>query len=153
MTEQKSPIKVTSPLIVGGALLLLVASAFAVSSKSKSAVAPAPTSQPSKAQSSEMHDAYEQPKESNGLIVVDIIKGGEIEQKTITVKPNVVIAFKNEDNIPHEIVSDDTGKDAFSTGVVKPGEQLYIAQYKTPGTYTYHVKSDPSKKGTVIVKE
>ncbi len=100
-----------------------------------------------------MHAGYEEPKAPNGLTVVDIITGGEIEQKTITVKPNTVIAFKNEDTVMREVVSDGTGSDSFATGALKPGEQLYVAQYKTPGTYTYHLKSDPSKKGTIVVRD
>ncbi len=151
MADKKKSSKILSPLIVGGVFVLVVVSAFVVSSRSKSVVVSTPTPQPSEAQ--QMHAAYEQPKESNGLTVIDIIAGGEIEQKTITVKPNVVIAFKNEDKVSHEVVSDNAGNGAFSTGVLKPGEQLYVAQYKLPGTYTYHVKSDPSKKGTIVVKE
>ncbi len=65
-----------------------------------------------------------------------------------------VVNFANFGDDPIEIVADDTSGEGIklSVGVLKAGDTSQFVKFDKAGTYGYHLKSDPTQKGIVIVQ-
>ncbi len=68
---------------------------------------------------------------------------------TITIATGTTVIFKNLDDDPHTVTSNDGLFD--SKGLAQGDTWTY--RFTTPGTYHYHCTVHPMMQGTVIVKE
>jgi plastocyanin len=68
---------------------------------------------------------------------------------TVTVATGTTVVFKNFDDDPHTVTSNDGLFD--SKGLAQGDTWTY--RFTKPGKYTYYCKVHPYMKGTVIVKE
>lgn len=68
---------------------------------------------------------------------------------TITVATGTIVVFKNLDDDPHTVTSDNG---LFDSKGLAQGD-TWTFRFTKPGTYTYYCKVHPYMKGTVIVKE
>lgn len=107
----------------------------------------------SKQSTEENHEGYEEPAPQGEITVIDIEENGVFEPQTITIKKNTTIAFKNEDDNVHRIISDADDLLRFDSGDIAVDQQLSVVQYDKAGTYTYYSKLYPHEKGTIIVEE
>jgi plastocyanin len=101
------------------------------------------------------HADYEEPAGEKKTVLIEVTLDG-FKPQVLRVKANRdVVAFKNSDSVVHNVVADDMGKGIgmFRTGDIRPGEQVSAVEYTEPGTYTYHLDSNPNEKGTIIVEK
>ena len=68
---------------------------------------------------------------------------------TLTVKAGTQITWKNADDIPHTVVSDDH---SFKSKVLDTDEQFTFTASK-PGTYSYFCSIHPKMTGKVVVEQ
>ena len=64
---------------------------------------------------------------------------------TLTVTPDTVVTWTNDDSSPHTATGDD-----FDTGMLNRGDSNSVT-FKTPGSYDYICTYHPSMKGQIIV--
>ncbi len=67
---------------------------------------------------------------------------------TVIIGVNNTVVWTNTDRVIHMVVADDN---SFTSPILSQG-QVYIHQFNTPGTFTYHDGQRPNMRGTVIVK-
>ncbi|WP_051620548.1 plastocyanin/azurin family copper-binding protein [Paenibacillus sp. UNC451MF] len=96
----------------------------------------------------------EQTKQPAGkAYTMDIIKF-EFSKPEITIEAGASITFTNNDEVLHNVVSDDTegGKPLFETPLLGK-DQSYTLTFDKPGEYTYYCEPHKSHmKGKIIVK-
>ncbi len=64
---------------------------------------------------------------------------------TLTVTPDTVVTWTNQDSAPHTATGDN-----FDTGMLKQGDSNSVT-FDTPGTYNYICTYHPAMKGSVVV--
>ncbi len=75
------------------------------------------------------------------------IKGFAFQPATLTVPPDTVVTWTNQDNTPHTVTSID-GK--FDSGSLNKGQEFSF-NFTEPGVYDYHCKIHPSMRGQIEV--
>ena len=71
----------------------------------------------------------------------------EYEPSALEVTPGTVVAWTNEDGVPHTATAQD---DTFDTGRLNKGESGEIT-FDTPGTYEYICDYHPYMNGRIVV--
>ena len=103
----------------------------------------------------EKHPEYEEPGGTTTIVIIDI-KNNAFVPQTVTVKPDVTIAFVNEDDVSHTATADNFGSGEignFDTGSLPKNKRVDTVSYGIPGTYPYHDRFNLHIKGAIIVKE
>lgn len=72
------------------------------------------------------------------------------KEVTVVLGKNNTITWSNEDDTPHTFVSDKSGDEMWSTGMMKPGESSSVTFNRT-GVFGYHGTPGPWIAGTVTV--
>lgn len=93
----------------------------------------------------EVTESAEPSYESDVFIVT--LKNGRFSPSPAIIKLDTPIVFMNQDNVEIEVA----GNGGVQTASLKHTQKSGPFQYKAPGTYTYHLKSNPQVKGTVTV--
>jgi plastocyanin len=69
--------------------------------------------------------------------------------KTVTLPVGATVIWRNQDNVPHVIVSAD---DQFKKSPLLNFGQRFSSTFATTGTYSYFCSIHPRMRGTIIVK-
>ncbi len=78
------------------------------------------------------------------------IKNFAFNPQSTTVNKNTTVVWTNQDNVPHQIVSDPNGE-IFKSEVLSQGQSFSFTFTKS-GTFAYHCGIHTYMKGTVNVK-
>lgn len=76
------------------------------------------------------------------------IKNYAFQPNPIIIKPNMIITWTNDDQVPHTVTSD---SGLFNSGVIKPGE-TYTHKFSKSGIFPYHCDIHPWMHGKVEVQ-
>jgi plastocyanin len=79
-----------------------------------------------------------------------IIKSHAFNPASLEVKTGEKVVWKNEDLVPHTVVSDPEGE-AFKSGIII-WKGSFAHSYDKPGEYPYHCSIHPDMHGKVAVK-
>lgn len=82
------------------------------------------------------------------VVSIHITKDG-FKPSELKVKKNVLVRFLNETTSEAEVIS--SGPLLFGSGVIKPGLK-WETSFSEPASVSYQLRSDPSKKGVLIVE-
>lgn len=81
-----------------------------------------------------------------------VIKDFAFSPANITVKVGTKVTWTNQDDVQHDVVSDDGSSDGPNGDLLSKG-QNYSFTFTKAGTYKYHCSPHPYMKGTVTVSE
>lgn len=88
------------------------------------------------------------PPATAATVNVSIARGG-FSPATTTINPDDTIVWTNRDSINHQVVSD---SGTFVSPILGPGK-TYAFTFVNPGTFRYRDALNPSRRGTVRVRE
>lgn len=80
-----------------------------------------------------------------------MMMGGVYSPTTLYVSPGQLVTVANHEAKPLSLMSDD--HKAFSTLMIKSGEEGAFQAPTKPGTYTFHNSAHLNVKGTLVVEE
>ncbi|MGZ7117606.1 MAG: cupredoxin domain-containing protein [Methanobacterium sp.] len=86
---------------------------------------------------------------NNTVATVIAIRNGSFNPNNVTVKSGTNVQWINEDNITHQIVSDNG---QLQSSILSPGDSWNFFFAKT-GVFGYHCGYHPRETGTVIVSQ
>ena len=77
-----------------------------------------------------------------------VIAAGRATPETVAVQLGRSVRWRNDDTLPHRIVSDEPG--LFDTGEISPGREFELT-VAVPGVHDWHDPADPRLRGTVRI--
>ncbi len=80
-----------------------------------------------------------------------VIKNHAFNPQTLEIEKGGRVVWKNEDLVPHTVVSDSNGK-IFKSGIVVYGTTTSFT-FENPGEYPYHCSIHPTMHGKIVVKK
>ncbi|MGZ7067899.1 MAG: cupredoxin domain-containing protein [Methanobacterium sp.] len=84
---------------------------------------------------------------NNTVATVITIQNGTFNPNNVTVKSGTNVQWRNQDNTPHQIISDNG---QFQSSVLNNGE-IWNFYFAKTGVFGYHDGYHPTETGTIIV--
>lgn len=84
--------------------------------------------------------------EDESVSIIDLA----YQPSLVTVDVGDSVTWTNDGAVAHTVTSD-TGSE-MNSGNINPGG-MYVNQFNSPGTFTYHCEIHPAMQGTVVVEE